>query len=427
MPVAREGSVDEDLLEDSSNRIEEYFRAQGYRDAAAPHTREQTNGELVITFTVHKGGQYRVEAIDIAGNAAIAARRSLLASCACARASRSRRRRSTRTWRRSRTLYRRLGFASARVPRSRVEPRPAGGRSARPVAIRIQVTENLQTVVNSVRVEGNASVPEDELTAVMGLAPGQPFFVSAGWRSIATPFSCSTRTSDTRAPRLRRDPGLSADGTRADVVFVVREGPRVFVDHVLIVGNERTQDGRPSSASCGSRRAIRSGSRRSARASAGSRRSVCSGGARITAARTRRRDPPRRAGHGRGSAAHDRRLRRRLRSAVAHRPIGRGSDCRVGEVRVRTARLVRDRPAQPVRQQSIGEPVHEHQPSPARFTSVRQPGSRGRRAGGWGFPEYRVVGTVPRAAGIRIQCRLPRLPGRWSSRYAPASISRGKA
>src|SRR6185503_18036299 len=39
VPVQREASVDEDLLEDSSNRIEEYLRGQGYRDAAAPHTR----------------------------------------------------------------------------------------------------------------------------------------------------------------------------------------------------------------------------------------------------------------------------------------------------------------------------------------------------------------------------------------------------
>ena len=38
VPVEREGSVDEDLLEDSTNRIEEFLRAQGYRDAAAPHT-----------------------------------------------------------------------------------------------------------------------------------------------------------------------------------------------------------------------------------------------------------------------------------------------------------------------------------------------------------------------------------------------------
>ena len=37
------------------------------------------------------------------------------------------------------------------------------------------------------------------------------------------------------------NPGLSADGTRADVVFTVHEGPRLFVEHVLIVGNERTR------------------------------------------------------------------------------------------------------------------------------------------------------------------------------------------
>ena len=35
VPVAREGSVDEDLLEDSEARIEESLRAQGYRDADA--------------------------------------------------------------------------------------------------------------------------------------------------------------------------------------------------------------------------------------------------------------------------------------------------------------------------------------------------------------------------------------------------------
>jgi outer membrane protein assembly complex protein YaeT len=36
-------------------------------------------------------------------------------------------------------------------------------------------------------------------------------------------------------------PSLSGDGTRADVVFTIREGPRIRVHHVLIVGNERTR------------------------------------------------------------------------------------------------------------------------------------------------------------------------------------------
>src|SRR6185503_15278788 len=34
---------------------------------------------------------------------------------------------------------------------------------------------------------------------------------------------------------------FSADGTHVAVAFVIREGPQVFVDHVLIVGNVRTK------------------------------------------------------------------------------------------------------------------------------------------------------------------------------------------
>ncbi len=39
VPVEREGSIDEDLLEDSEARIEEHLRVQGYRDADASYER----------------------------------------------------------------------------------------------------------------------------------------------------------------------------------------------------------------------------------------------------------------------------------------------------------------------------------------------------------------------------------------------------
>ena len=71
VPIEREGSADEDLLEDSSNRIEEFLRAQGYRDAKAPHTRREMNGELMITFAVRKGPQYRVGPVEISGGASL--------------------------------------------------------------------------------------------------------------------------------------------------------------------------------------------------------------------------------------------------------------------------------------------------------------------------------------------------------------------
>ena len=35
-------------------------------------------------------------------------------------------------------------------------------------------------------------------------------------------------------------PELNRDRTRADIVYAVREGPQMLVDHVLIVGPRRT-------------------------------------------------------------------------------------------------------------------------------------------------------------------------------------------
>ena len=52
-----------------TNRIEDDLRAQGYRDAKAPHRRDQQDGELAVTFDVTKGAEYRVGQIDVSGNA----------------------------------------------------------------------------------------------------------------------------------------------------------------------------------------------------------------------------------------------------------------------------------------------------------------------------------------------------------------------
>lgn len=238
VPVAREGSADEDLLEDSSNRIEEFFRAQGYRDAAAPHTRRETDGQLVVTFTVTKGAQYRVASVDITGSTAVtadelAARLRVRAGQPYSAAA------LDADLTQLEEAYRRTGYASARADAT-IQPQPRGTDGDVPVAIRIQVTENLQTIVNSVRVEGNTTVPEGELTGAIGLGPGQPYSVA---RLAADRDALELRYANLgfQSATVETQAGISADSRRADVVFVVREGPRVFVDHVLIVGNTRTK------------------------------------------------------------------------------------------------------------------------------------------------------------------------------------------
>jgi outer membrane protein insertion porin family len=243
VPIEREGSADEDLLEDSSNRIEEYLRGQGYRDAAAPHARVESNGELLVTFTVKKGRQYRVEHIVVSGNASIP----------IAELEPNLRLRDGQPFSDARldtdlsvieALYHRRGFATAKAQPS-IQPRPAAGAdlsAAVPVLVEIAVREGARTVVGTVELRGNRSVPEATLRPAVGLQTGQPY-TDAQLASASEALQQQYANLGYQNATVDVSPGFNADFTRADPVLTVHEGPRLFVDHVLIVGNVRTSTG----------------------------------------------------------------------------------------------------------------------------------------------------------------------------------------
>jgi outer membrane protein insertion porin family len=237
VPIEREGSADEDLLEDSSNRIEEFLRAQGYRDARAPFTRREENGRLLITFDVRRGPQHIVGPVDISGGASLdlpdlrSALRTqsgepysdddLDADAAAIE-----------------SVYRQRGFAGARV-QADARPLEASGRGLVPVAVSILISEGVRTVVGSVRIEGNASIPEAELQKNLAVRAGAPYF-EADLRRDADAIQLAYANRGYRSAVVQVQPGFSADRSRADLVYIVREGPQVFVDHILIAGNVRT-------------------------------------------------------------------------------------------------------------------------------------------------------------------------------------------
>jgi outer membrane protein insertion porin family len=237
VPIAREGSADEDLLEDSTQRIVAFWQGQGYRDATAHFTRQSEGDELVITFTVVRGGQYRVARVEVNGNDSVTSvelapaarvREGAPFTAAALDAEVSA----------IQDLYARRGFAQARAQAS-VEPAGTASSGQAPVAVTITIVENVRTVVGSVAIAGNLSIAAADLTAGLGLQPGRPFFPTqlaidrdaVQLRYANGGFHNATVVSS---------PGLSADGTRADIVYTVQEGAQVFVDHVLLVGNERT-------------------------------------------------------------------------------------------------------------------------------------------------------------------------------------------
>ena len=176
MPVEREGSVDEDLLEDSTARIEDALKSQGYKDAMAPHERTEAAGELIVTFRVTRGQQYRVARVTIGGNTSVPladlqpvlrVREGAAFSQAALDAEAAA----------IEDVYRRTGFRGAKADIT-VTPEPASSGQI-PVVVAINVREGVRTMVKSVKVTGNMAFLEGMLLDGLRLQAGRPFVIAS--------------------------------------------------------------------------------------------------------------------------------------------------------------------------------------------------------------------------------------------------------
>jgi len=240
VPIREERSADQDLLEDASRRIEDALRRQGYRAAQAPYARRQEGDEVVVTFTVSRGLQHRVSAVDLAGvsglsradlapllqirpgDAFVEARVGAVAAAIA-------------------EMYRVRGFTQAAVkPAIQVLPEETrSGAPFRPVEIRFDVQEGTQTLVSAVTIEGATAIATGDLAARMALAGGRPFY---------RPQLAADRDALQRAYRNLGYQNVSVisqlafadEQRRVAITWTVAEGPQILVDRVLIKGNQRT-------------------------------------------------------------------------------------------------------------------------------------------------------------------------------------------
>lgn len=237
VPIRAEGSVDEDLLEDSKLAIEAYLRGRGYRDAIAPVSREERAGDLVITFDIDRGPRYILRRVGIVGNAAISTAElqplvRLEVGQPLVEATLSARIESIRS------LYRVRGFRGALVDKKDQVDVPEENSLDRQTDVTIQITEGPRTVVGTVTFEGNSALDQAMLRTMIASVPGQAYS-DAEITQDRDRLDLEYRNRGYDAIVVTSEPTFSADGTRADVVFRLREGPQAIVDHIIIVGNQR--------------------------------------------------------------------------------------------------------------------------------------------------------------------------------------------
>jgi outer membrane protein insertion porin family len=239
VPVRTEGSADEDLLEDASAAIEEYLRARGHRDAVATYTRQESGETLTITFQVSRGPRFIVDNVTIDGATQIPDEEL----AALARIERGRPYVQTDVGLGAaaiRDAYRQRGFTRAAVqPTVTERPRAEGSDGDRLVDLRFGITEGPRTIVGAVAFERNEATSDGSLRTLLVTMPGRPYSegeVASDRDRIDIEYRNRGFESVVVSPIVT----FEENGTRADVRFVIMEGPQVFVDHVIILGNERT-------------------------------------------------------------------------------------------------------------------------------------------------------------------------------------------
>jgi outer membrane protein assembly factor BamA len=238
VPIRRESSVDEDLLEDSQSAIESYLHAQGYRDAKTTFERQERAGELVITFRVTRGPRFVVRSVNLTGNFVLPTQqlmpfirfkegepfvRATLAMGVGAIES----------------TYRASGFTRPEVKATETVVAPEDPREPdRLVNVTVTIVEGPRTEVRAVSFQGHSAMSDAELRKIISTAPGRVYSII----DVVTDRDAIAQAYHDRgfeSVGVTPQPTFAENDTRADVRFVIVEGPQTIVDHIIISGNRR--------------------------------------------------------------------------------------------------------------------------------------------------------------------------------------------
>jgi len=280
IPIYQEGAVDSDLLEEGKRNIRERLEREGYFDASVEYSsamrevqkKNSTAQEQVITYAIQRGDHHKLIGIEIAGNhyfdkETIASRLQIYKA-----ALGSRGRFSRRTVENDRLsmekLYRDNGFADAVVSAQVLDnyQNKAGN-----VYIRFVVSEDVQTLVAELHIDGNREFGEKELLEHVASTPGQPYsdfnvaadranilaqyfnegFPEATFASESQPVEQQTAAAagspaDKKLvgqggethPEKKTGPGVAKT---VRLTYRIQEGPQVHVRRILLTGYDHTR------------------------------------------------------------------------------------------------------------------------------------------------------------------------------------------
>jgi outer membrane protein assembly factor BamA len=236
-----EGSVDPDIIEESRRNLTDYFQRKGYFDVKVNTNSQQQNGRTILTFQIDKGQKYSVDEIafsgnhnlsnsDLAAQVQVKKRRLLSHGLYSAKLLQA-------SGKNIENLYKDNGFEDVKVTPQAVQRNKA-------IYISFNIAEGERTTVSSLRVEGNKSIPLNQLLfrkQKFLLEEGKPFSpkrMANDRNHIAAKYLDRGFLNSEVKTVVSRHPD---DPHEVDVTYQVIENQQVRISHVVYMGYRRTR------------------------------------------------------------------------------------------------------------------------------------------------------------------------------------------
>lgn len=241
------GTYSRATVQSDTQRLYDVYRRTGrYEVEIVPKTIEQPSGRIDLVFEITEGKKAGVRAINFVGNNAFG-RQRLLDVMSTAES-------GILSWLKSndvydadrlnadqeaiRRLYLRAGYVDMRILSARAD----FDQAANAFTIYIEIEEGPQYRIGSVDVQSNIrDVEGSTLRGAVKTQPGAVYNVELVDKSLEDVTLEVARRGYAFAsvrPRGERDPSTLT----VNLVYVVEEGPRVYVERINVRGNTRTQD-----------------------------------------------------------------------------------------------------------------------------------------------------------------------------------------
>jgi outer membrane protein insertion porin family len=241
LPVYTEGTVDRDLVSEGRRNLIDYFQRKGYFDVQVTTSFKREPDRILIGYEINKGRKYKVSRISFRGNQHLS--EPALSQYLTVQKAHflSHGKYSPKLMEESvkniEGAYHDAGFEDVSVTPQVVTHPPN-------IGLTFGIAEGAQTTVNSVKIEGNKSIAQADLTpkGKLHVRPGGPFSPGAmaqdRSRILATYLDRGYLNAEVNANIERQ----KDDPHKVDVTFNIEEHQKVTVSQVVVLGDQHTKE-----------------------------------------------------------------------------------------------------------------------------------------------------------------------------------------